>query len=404
MTTRGVVAAMVVLVGVLAGCGPGKVPGRVVRIIQEAQDTASVFSVPAAWAGDARGVDEVAWLRPGTLLMRDETALPYQSSDGDTLRLEVSKWRIMMDGRVAMLQSADDDALPWLERATPAELRGLRFLGEGDFPLDALRRLADVNPHVGLMLENRETVADVLSLLRPRWLSLGDDIDSIAGPLASQRDVEILWTSASDSASLAAIRALPKLRDLVLSEWAPPYAGVLPDRLEALWLPESSVDAEALAGLGSLRTLVLSRSDWNGPLELAEFKRLQWFGFPKNANQVDFSAMVQAHPKLEVVELLEMNDSIDLAPLRDLRRLRAVTLDGDFTNLDVLKTIPTLEFVGLSEEIWDEAPELAAAIQASLPKAAVVRVAPVCLGSGWILLIFPIALLVMLAAPRRRVA
>ncbi len=406
MTTRGVAAAVVVMIGMVAGCGPGKVPGRVVRLVQDTTDTKDIYTVPFGWSGSISDGAQVAWLRPGTMLGGDPGLLVYQPEDGDGVRLATSSSGMSVNGKVVAAETEGDSAVAWLEQASPAELSDMRALAITDkLSLALLQRIAAAKPNIGLLIESREDLTKYLSLFRPQLLSLGEHVDSISGLVASQRNIETLWMSATDSGSLAEIRKLPKLRELVLSKWEPPYAGVLPARLEALWLPDGEVNTHALDGLGNLRTLVLSGSWWNGgPFDHSQFKRLQWFGFPKNTTQTGFQTMIQAHPNLEVIELLAQENAIDLAPLGELRHLRAVTLDGAFTNLALLQRIPTLEFVGFSDDMWSDVAGEAAAIQAALPAAVVVKVLTLCLGSGWILLIIPIVLLVMLAAPRRRVA
>ncbi len=87
---------------------------------------------------------------------------------------------------------------------------------------------------------------------------------------------------------------------------------------------------------------------------------------------------------------MERKEPLDLEPLRGLRHLQGLVLHDGYENLEVLKELRTLRYVGVSEDLIDESPAQIAAIRQALPDAVVVRIAPFCLGSGWILLLIPV--------------
>jgi len=405
-----VTAAVVALLPALPSCGRRPAPARVVRIDSRDADTLKAVSFPSlAWSGQVPGSQPAAWLSPGSFLWHgDDAPYQYQAADGDRVSIDFGKWSARLAGRVVSLNLDEDSAALWLDRASRDDLAALRFVSLNDSlpsaARPALERLAAANPHVGLSLNRHATAAQVLPLFRAHLLSLSDSAGPAAPLLARQQEVEVLYLAKGDSASLDAVGRLPHLRQLLLSQCTVRRAGQLPASLEALVLFDDTLELSRLGDLPRLRTLDLSGGGWRGASDLATLRTLRSIGFPGNASQAQFAAVVHAHPDLEAIALLGADSVTDLSPLREARHLRAVALGGRYHDLGVLRDLTSLEFVGLSEDMWKDAPDQVAAVRAALPAAVVVRVTPLCLGSGWILLLVPAALLVMLAGRRKRPA
>jgi len=405
MRTRALTTpALAALLAALASCGRGAVPARVVRIDSGVADTAEIASLPDWWAGQVPGGRPAAWLAPGAFLL-SEAPLQYSKGDGEHLALDFTGWSTRLAGRVVSLDLGKDSAVTWLERASDADLAALRLVAVSPSPpaaRPALERLAAANPHVGLSFDSTADMERTLPLFRPRLLAVPEAGRSTARQLAQQPQLETLFLLASDSASLAALRGLPRLRHLVLDDATILQAGQLPAGLEDLEVRGSTLELARLGGLPRLRTLILTRAEWQGATDLAAFPELRWLGLPRNATQTEFAAIILAHPDLEVIQLIDVDSVTDLSPLRSERHLRAVTLNGHYPDLGVLRELRSLEFVGLSKDIWKKSPDQVDAVRAALPGAVIVKVTPLCLGSGWILLIVPAAMLVTLAGRRTR--
>jgi len=409
MTKRTITAAAVALLAAITACGQGPVPARVVRIDSGVADTGSVYAFPYSWAGQVPGGHPAAWMCPEGFLFganSHNAALPYLMSDGEHLSASFTGWAAWLSGHVVSLDLDEDSAVSWLERASETDLARLRLVSVPDSLPSTLRpaieRLATANPSVGLFFDSQAEMDVILPRFRPRTLWLDNSARLTSGHAAVQRQIESLSMSAESSGSLAVLRELPKLRHLLLDEWDTQQPGQLPADLEALTAFNSTVDMSRLGDLPRLRLLILSGSEWHGAADLAALKKLRWLGLPSNATQVEFAAIVRTHPDLEVLDLVFADSVIDLSPLRGAHRLRALTLGGQFRNFDVLRELNSLKFVGLSNDIWEDSPDQVAAIRAALPGAVVVKVTPLCLGSGWILLLIPAALFVMLAGRRTR--
>ena len=79
----------------------------------------------------------------------------YKQSDGASLELSEEDGRLILFGQTVSIDPSDnEDCWEWLERASPDDLRSLRFLmlpeDLDESRLSALRKLAAVNPHLSL--------------------------------------------------------------------------------------------------------------------------------------------------------------------------------------------------------------------------------------------------------------
>ena len=213
---------------------------------------------------------------------------------------------------------------------------------------------------------------------------------------------------------------------MAIDGWNPAKTGPLPKgmrALKSLLLSYSEIlDASALAAVpegieelslvgckkiaslnglerfSNLRTLILNMSPGIEDLSvLSGMKKLAWVGLPPGIIQEQFSVFVAEHPGMKIVELIKCEGITDLSPLQRLTGLTGLIVgqySGEFAAVDQLKS---LEFLGLPIDTFDNDPESLARIRTALPRALVVPAFPFCLGSGWILLVMPLAALMWIA-------
>jgi Leucine-rich repeat (LRR) protein len=264
----------------------------------------------------------------------------------------------------------------------------------------------------------------------------GDAKAATLASLANQPQLEMLLVKSDEPGALDVLAKLPKLTDLVLGDWDPAKTGPLPagmnhlrrlviaggDNIKDLSglrnvpaeLAELSVletknltDITGLARFAHLSTLILNGDEGIGDLSgLATQQDLRWVGVPAKATQEEFAAFVAAHGNLEILDLMGNKTVSSLSPLPSLKHLQGLLLQGPYENMSAIQGLKTLKFLGVSDKVWDASPDQIAALKAALPDAVVVRVSPLCLGSGWILLLLPMLGFVWLARRRtiRRVA
>ena len=454
------VAALVVLVGILGAVfcllRPTAEAERFPRVVR-IEGAESCFNLSLSWwAWGAAGVAE----RPASLLVRDgdllmasiggdlknrkEMIFPHLASDGTSLSLEFKDSRGLLGGETVDLElSKDGGGWEWLEKATPAELARLRMLGlKGNIDaarMPTLERLAQANPRLGLMLDDRAALRRVLPLFHPRWLILQDlspEKEDLA-TISSRENMELLWIDAKSIESLAFLTRLSGLRRLVLDDWSCEKTGPFPsgcESLESLMIPESDVsDLSPIAHLTGLRELHLagcrSFTDITGLPEFSALEALTLFfcenvsdlsalkelqgltrlGLPPGITQEEFAAVIGDHPDLRQVELVGCEEISDLGPLKELPKLEHLVClwhvdaeDGPKPNLAPLRELKGLRFLMLPMEVFEESPEEVRKLEEALPQCTVAAGGRICLGSGWILMLLPAVALAWFLSRRRR--
>ena len=380
-------------------------------------------------------------LRDGDLIIvgdNDDMVLLYHSSDRQVLKVAFTDWSASLSGKVVAVSPEDPAGREWLQKASQQELAGIRFIvvPEALDPaaLPAIERLAAANPYVGMRFESEDTLLQILPFFRPRTLFM-PEMDSVGSSaemqalLKDQKQLDTLWMSAKDSGSLDFLPGLPNLRRLVIFEWDIEQAGPLPAGLTGLktlmiWesglgdlsaLRNAPTGLEELSVIGieksvltdlsalppRLRTLILSGNEELTDLSsLDSLKEVRWVGLPENTSQEQFAVILRTHPGLKILELVEVEGVTDLAPLRELKGLEGLILAGDYENLELLRELKSLRFVGVPKKTLENEPDQVAALRKALPEALVVPVAPMCLGSGWILLLAPAITLFGFVKPR----
>lgn len=403
-------------------------PPRVVRIESE-EPLVSIFPSWIAWvAGGEQGTPQALLLRDGDFLLRDDLPIPYLASDGQVLKVDFSDWRVRIGGTTVTVMLSQPAGLAWLRKAPLRELETLRAValprefGDGD--MIALRRLATANPHVNLWGDSEAAMLQALSLFQPQAVFFSDDSELVLEALANQPVLDTLQLEASEPGCFDLLPKLPRLRRLLISNWDVDKVGPLPAGLAglkallvvdgkgfrdltALGNPPPALEELTLLGLEDfkdltgiermtcLRTLVLWGDEKLGDLSgLAGLAQLRWLGVPPKTSQDQFAAMVGAHPKLKILDLSGNEGIGDLAPVAALKGLEGIILEGPYQNLNALHGLGSLRFVGIAKDTYEAAPEKVADLRRALPDALVVPVKPVCLGSGWILLLVPVLAIV----------
>jgi len=403
-------------------------PPQVVTI-EGSKPVWSLFTSYPMWGSDAEeGASQALLLRDGDYMLFSDFDVPvrYLASDGPALKMTFNDWSASLGETIIALSLDSEDGRKWFNSASDAQLAELRIVAVPEDvdagTLAALKRLAATNPNVDLSVESGAALRHVLPLFEPRAVFAGEEEGATLELLANQPQLEMLLISASKPGSLDFLPTLPRLRRLFLGEWDIAQAGPLPAGLTGLkslvvfeseakdlsalsaapaGLEELSLMIEGpndmnLAGLdkfASLRTLILWVDNDSAPLDLsslAALEDLRWAGLPPETSQEQFAAIVSAHPKLTILEMMMSENVKDLAPLRGLKALQGLVLGGAYENLEVLQELTSLRFVGISKKTWEESPAQVAAVRKALPDAVVVRVSPFCLGSGWILLLVPV--------------
>jgi len=375
-------------------------------------------------------------LREGELfLTKDgdrESILQYRKSDGTSLTVSHEEARDVINGKTVTLGLDQEEAWKWLEKATPEEMETLRLIGISpkleEQQISLLKRLSKHNPNVGLFIQETEVLRQSLPLFDPVFLSLSSDVEPDVQDFAILRDEKRIRTLfLGENEMKLAPTFLPRmasLETLIILGWNPTEAGPLPEdltnlkrlilispelkdltmlgnqpNLEELSLVGSPLDY--LAGLSNYRKLKVLVLHGCGNVKdltpLRNLNQLKWLGLPPTTTQEQLEEILREHPGLVVLELFEAGKVIDLTPITDLRKLGYLLVNCPNARPDPLFEMKNLRWLAVSpgkkeKKEGKEAPreeDLAVRLQKALPQTAVVRVEPLCLGSGWILLLAP---------------
>jgi hypothetical protein len=133
---------------------------------------------------------------------------------------------------------------------------------------------------------------------------------------------------------------------------------------------------------------------------LKQLRQLKWLS-TFTGTQEQLESIVRDHPNLVGLELFTTSKVTDLSALKELRNLKYLLVMTPNAELDPILAMKGLRWLAVSSE--DK--ETAVRIQKALPDTSVVRATtPLCLGSGWILLLGPGALVACWIEIRRRKA
>jgi hypothetical protein len=425
---------LVVCLGLLTGCESGPA-FRIVEV--ESGEGWMILSPFYGHVFHGAEEEDLAYLlvRDGDLLMGFdvEAFIPVLASDVGALDFEFDKTVVTLAGTAIGLQVDTSKGAAWLRTHTPEDMAALRMitvdsdLNQETFSL--LEQLAIHNPGLSLMSEDEDHLPRLLELFDPAVLILGDAAveENHKALLAEEENLRTLILTARGPTKLDFLAQVPSLETLLISDWDPEAAGPLPDSLptlRSLMVWEGELDD--LAPLGAqphLRELTLSFCE-EGPnsetldlTALAEYSQLEvlglqycpivedqsalvalrnlkWLGLPENTTQDQFREVVTTHPDLTLLDLVEPEGITDLTPLTELRKLQAL-LVGGVAPPDPLYGMKNLDYLAVTVEKEDSAAfgeEGFARLQSELPNTVVTRVDPLefCLGSGFILLLFPL--------------
>lgn len=399
---------------------------QVVRIATDDELTTLFPAYPMWFSKSEKGDPQALLLKDGDYVLGDNYFYRYAARDGAEVALTHEDGITRIGATVISLSPDKEDAAKWLAAATDAQLAELRTLyirEEPDAEVQAaIERLAAVNPNLDLAADEaeEELLPGLLSKFHPKAVLTGEHVPAAA--LADQPQLELLMMEADAPGALDVLPGLPGLRRLYLT-LDTAEAGQLPQGLEGLrslsiftddsdgavdletlpaGLEELSLtsgvaDLGALARFHRLHTLVIFTAPGEdagaAPPDLAflaSLKKLRWVGLPPWVTQDQLAEFVGSCPEVRVLQLADTEDDLDLAPLRELKKLEAITVGSGYRNLEALQDLKTLRYVAVSEKIWDESPELIASLRKSLPDAVIVRSGGLCLGSGWILVLVPV--------------
>jgi len=418
--------------------------------LQGVEDIFNMSRLDFAWIpAGIEGYPPAIHMADGDVLTVGEKLLfPYKAMDGTTPQIKAENARVTLNGVVVSLSLEDAAAWDWLRSASEQELKLLRFISCDDRlepeRMTVLKRVARVNPSIGLMLapplsvseDSSATMTEVLPLFQPRLLvserlCAQDDVEHC---FPSLENVEAYWggvDSGGDqktrSRRISFLSQMPHLRRLHLPEWQPGDGPIPPDLkqlkslsiattditdvspilhlegLEELRIVEGLKSIAGISQLKKLRKLALTGCKEITDLSPLAGLSLTWLSFPATVSQEKFEKAIKQQSELEVVELVRCENVKDLTCLETLADLQVlVIVETEIDNLEPLQKLKNLRLLVLDKKTCEEIPEKVEELEKALPDCVISAGAGFCLGSGWILLLVPVVTIVGVASAWRR--
>jgi len=367
----------------------------------------------------------------------DNRFLLYRESTGlDSFDIRTSRNISYINGKVSSVTIPDnDEMIPWFKELKSTDLSALDFIyfkeqiPENYIPY--LTELSGIKPGIGLGYgENLKDIEKMLKIFKPEFIIGGDLSQEEFSLLSGLDNLKILGVSFSDSLYSEPLPAMKQLKQLIIQgNKGDPFGKIdfLANnrQIENISVfSESRFDLSLIKNLLNLKELIISKADsldnfslikshkklevlsLNGKISknieiLKELSNIRWIIFDETVKQEEFNSFIRDHPSLEIVEVAN-NDLIpSLKPLSELRTIYGLTVSDTVIDLATLKSLKTLKFLSLPDDILADS-TIKSDLQIALPNAKIVANEGVCLGSGWLLLIFPLILIIKAISEKRR--
>ena len=364
---------------------------------------------------------------PGDLFIADDYTFIFDKNSSTKFSVKILKEGLYLNDKLVFLSIPDNnDLIPWFETMNKKNLSALQFIGtDSEVPesyLPYLSRLAGIKPDVGLLYEGSiSEIEGLLEIFNPPYLVGIDLQESDYNLLSGLKNLELLAVSFTDSVLTKPLPELPGLKQLVLSDLdknqeLPGNFLVNNKQLERIIIQKPwKFNLSLLDPLKNLRELVVRESgeilnsslinkhkklevlvigDENADydLNMIELPNLRWMTFFNNTTQDEFNSFINTHPSLEVIELVKFDTIRSLQALSGLIKLSGLTITDTITDIGSVGSLTNLKYLSLPSGFVADSENLAS-IKRSLPDTRIVANEGFCLGSGWLLLIIPLVLI-----------
>jgi hypothetical protein len=264
---------------------------------------------------------------------------------------------------------------------------------------------------------NRWTVENVLCYADPEILIVDLDSSTVEY-LAAEKKLECLFIGDNEfhdglviphNSSLKSIIYLgdpmpdgsltnnPQLETLTVFEsFSPTVIGSLIN-LRSLFIGYSDpIDLSQFAALKKLDRLILEGdTSMLNITTMQELKNLRWLRLPRGTNQGQFDSIIHFLPKLEMLEVFAGENISDLSNLKECRSLRGLMFYGDsMYSKKGLMDLSNLKYLSLPAKAFKDQAYIRM-MKKNFPNTTLVPNSGICLGSGWILLLIPVSLLMV---------
>jgi hypothetical protein len=354
----------------------------------------------------------------------------YNIEDGKNLNFTFDTSNVTLNGKPYLVYlNEEQEVLNFVDSLSDEDIRQLRILIlefdsiPGD--LSRIDRIARLNPSIGIMADG-QTLRLIPGRFSPSLLycNPGKAIEMFR-EISSIESIQTLILQDADMDQLNEILKLPHLRQLNVAEQIALQKDVNLSRCPSLEILNLDIDSyqlnvnnlgfiENLKGLKQLNLIVndsmmdisllskfpklISLNLGGDHLSLDSFPDiplLKGINFHNNVSQEEFERFVRKHTALVKVGLVYGDKITDLSCLVSMPHLRFLILSAIETDLDanMFKGLENLEYLSIGP-IDEKDTTLLKEIKTVLPNTIINENTGFCLGSGYLLLVIPLFLLI----------
>jgi hypothetical protein len=331
----------------------------------------------------------------------------------------------------------NDHMIAWMKNLKEMDLSALQIINfeskiEKSY-IPYLTELAGLRPDAGLFYNGElGDMAEMLKIFHPQLVAGSTIHRSDYDLFSEQTQLRILMVEPGDSLITDPLPPMPFLEQLFLTG-INKNAVISNDLLKNnpqikrfIMEKSGSLDFSILQPLDNLKELVIRGADSilnfnlinnHKKLELLsiagddlvydplliKLPSLRWMTISSNVTQKEFDSFINTHPGLEIFEISD-NDSIrSLQTLAKLPKLYGLTVMDTITDIASLKQLTNLKYLSLPADCLKDT-LVKADLHKSLPNTRIVANEGFCLGSGWLLLLFPLVLIFRFFMVRKKIS
>lgn len=358
----------------------------------------------------------------------EEFCYRYRKSDGLMLEFSKQQFMLLLNGSLISIRITNDDTInSWLENIEYETIKDLRSVFITDeisgINLELITKLSELMPEVGIYIDSQDEETDeVIKLFEPLWLiNFNEKLSPEAIEMVNHSEKLDILRIDAELNDLDEFSEMNNLEILFIENFDQPEPGDEPalfEGLRTLNISESGIsnldflgscrnirelslidceslkDISALNQLPGLRTLNLIACDSLKEVNvIGKMQKLKWISFPNNIEQQEFDLFLSSHPFVEIIDLIGCENIEHFSRIKELKQLSCLSIYGMEVPVDSVLQLNNLKFLSLPEEILDDEKNVSL-LKENLPETIIVPSGGICLGTGWILLFIPFAMII----------
>jgi len=356
----------------------------------------------------------------------------YLVTDGAELIFKIDDHKLFQNGQLISLRITDlEDHGLWFEKVKKLSLANLRSIHLSTDTIQLyyewLKKTAEINPNIGVVIEyDVDGLEEILALFKPSWLFMYDYNISpgILKQIIQMKNLEILCISASVD-EINKLKTLPKLQHIIITDLPLPEEDTMLDlnkQVKSLTLIRPEITNLSFLG-NAIHLKELNIIEGDALYNIKDFEKLEnlevinfkgcdtlldvgsldilpspsWLSLPVNTSQKNFETIIEKYKDLKVVELVDCDSIHNISPVSKLENLVCLTVSDMKIDIESLYDLNNLNYLSIPESMCEDSVTMVR-LSEKLPNTTIVfnSGGGMCLGKGWLFLIFPMIIFVYL--------